>query len=117
MLKYGAKQVYKLGIGSDHDDNIIEYFDKWKNGIWDELKVQFSTQSQIENISMDIENSEFDIVESNFEYEAIVSSFYKAKKLHVLQAEADRYRFKTQRYLTYKRAKISTNILISSPGL
>lgn len=31
MLKYGAKSVYKLGIGSNDEDDIASYFNKWKS--------------------------------------------------------------------------------------
>jgi hypothetical protein len=42
MKKYGAKEVYKLGIGSDDEDDIEAYFNKWKSGIWSSLVSAFA---------------------------------------------------------------------------
>lgn len=107
MKKYGANMVYKLGIGSDDQDRIIDYFDTWKKDIWPTLVKEFGGEGrmeiEIEDIDLDSEN--LDDTNRNLPFEGIISSFHKEKSFKQERGEG-KYQFKIKNFLSFDTMRI-----------
>lgn len=80
MKKYGGNMVYKLGIGSDDQDKIVDYFNKWKEDIWPTLRQEFgSGKMEIEIGEINLESEDLDDTPKTLPFEGIISSFHKEK--------------------------------------
>lgn len=105
MKKYGATEVYKLGIGSDDQDNIIEYFNNWKNGIWPVLAEQFgSGEMKVEEEDINVDDEDLDDTDRKLPFEGIMSSFYKEKPFNT--HAGGKYQFKAKSFLSYDTMRI-----------
>lgn len=105
MKKYGANEVFKLGIGSDHRGAITDYFNTWKKDIWPVLVEQFgSGKMKIEAMDIDVDEANLDDTDKKFQFEGIISSFYKEKPFS--QQSGGKYQFKAKNFLSYDTMRI-----------
>lgn len=107
MNKYGAQMIYKLGIGDDEKDNIIEYFNEWKKDIWPVLIKEFGASGKMEiepsEINLDLET--LDDSSKVFPFEGIISSFHKEKSFKE-QRKGGKYQFKVKNFLSFDTYRI-----------
>jgi len=113
MKLYGGREVYKLGIGDDDQDDIEAYFNKWKEGIWPSLLKKFkgvekTTQDiQVTDIDIEIEDdSQLSQEPKSTPYEGIISSFHKEKKFSEQAKLVDKYQFKALNFMSYDTLRI-----------
>jgi hypothetical protein len=108
MLKYGAKSVYKHGIGSDDQDNIIEYFNTWKKDMWPSLCRAFGAVAVegITPLTVDIGGAMEEEappglkdVKRELPFNCIMTSFKTEKKLTELNKENTNYDFRLKNFL------------------
>lgn len=119
MLQYGASSIYKLGIGSDDEDDIMSYFKTWKTNIWNSLIQSFSNNpmAKLENPSISTILAKPGAMEeeapSNLSdtprqlpYECIISSFKTEKPLSSLDKDDSKYDFKFKNFLQHDTLRI-----------
>ena len=106
MLHYGATSVYKLGIGNDDTDNIVEYFNTWKRDIWGNLKKAFGAKEILPKKPSNEEvEGEEDILE-DLPVEAIMTSFHSPLTEEQMQTKKDGYSFKLSKLVEHQPTKI-----------
>lgn len=106
MKKYGGNMVYKLGIGSDDQDKIVDYFNKWKEDIWPTLRQEFgSGKMEIEIGEINLESEDLDDTPKTLPFEGIISSFHKEKSFKSQKPEG-KYQFKAKNFLSFDTMRI-----------
>jgi hypothetical protein len=109
MLKYGAKSVYKLGIGSDDEDDIISYFKTWKRDIWPSLVKSFGSAGPVIEINpvdaLNIGSMEEEAppdlkdIRKKLPFECLITSFSTEMKFSELDKTSDKYDFRFRNWL------------------
>jgi hypothetical protein len=117
MLKYGAKSVYKLGIGSNDQDDIISYFNTWKTDMWPTLagafgaagysEKKFDINANIFSGAMDEETpSHLKNDKKPLIYDCIISSFKKESPINELKSDNPKYDFKFKNWLEHDTLRV-----------
>ena len=120
MLKYGAKSIYKLGIGDDVDDDIESYFKKWKKKIWPSLKEHFGAAEAAQEPAPETnpfkkkanaESEQLDISKLSSEprklpFEGIISSFHKEQSFKSQAKQSSKYQFNVKNFLSFDTMRI-----------
>lgn len=111
MLKYGAQSVYKLGIGSDDEDDILSYFKNWKKEIWPSLVAAFGKPGSgsitiegpidVHTIGAMEEEAPPGLKDEKkkLPFECLISSFSKEKQFSELNKNSDKYDFRFRNWL------------------
>lgn len=109
LNKYGARNIYKLGVGSDDDDNIIKYFNSWKeDGLLEALQQNFKSKKKIEISQDDIIINE--IHEEKYPFSAIISSFHQEMPLSKIRQSKQNLNFEAERFVNYHTLPIGKTL-------